>query len=122
MNLSSAVSFPRKRESRGFAAKGTGSPPPIGVEGMLARGQQGGSPRTVSPRLLSIVADQVAPCYRNAADNASAPSSSVTTPTAARSPFSGRRRTVRVATGTDMIAPASSGSVSPQLIWRPSAR
>jgi hypothetical protein len=45
------VSFPRKRESSGFAAKDTGSP--------LSRGRHGRLLRTVFLRLLNIFANQV---------------------------------------------------------------
>lgn len=54
--------------------------------------------------------------YFNTAESANAPSATVTTPTISRRPFSGRRRTVRVATGTESKAPPTKGMVRPQLI------
>jgi len=70
-----------------------------------------------SPWAARVRIPASAPCrYFNTADSASAPSATVTTPTIRRRPFSGRRRTVRVATGTESKAPPTSGMARPQLI------
>jgi hypothetical protein len=57
MNLSSSVSFPRKRESSGFAAEDTGTPLPACAGTSFARTAYAGGAALLSS-LLSLVTNQ----------------------------------------------------------------